>query len=126
MYSLLPHAGDWREAQVTRRAYELNAPLRPVTVMGEVPAEGRSFLRVESDHVVVETIKTADDGDGLIVRMYEAHNQRGQVCLDFGRPVESAVEVDLLERETGPVTVEGNRVRCSVRPFEIKTIRVRL
>jgi alpha-mannosidase len=36
------------------------------------------------------------------------------------------VEVDLLERETGPVTVEGNRVRCSVRPFEIKTIRVRL
>ena len=84
MYSLLPHAGDWREAQVTRRAYELNAPLRPVTVMGEVPAEGRSFLRVESDHVVVETIKTADDGDGLIVRMYEAHNQRGQVRLDFG------------------------------------------
>ena len=94
--------------------------------MGEVPAEGRSFLRVESDHVVVETIKTADDGDGLIVRMYEAHNQRGQVRLDFGQPVESAVEVDLLERETGPVTVDGQTVQCNVRPFEIKTIRVRL
>ncbi|MGC9041420.1 MAG: alpha-mannosidase [Roseiflexus sp.] len=126
IYSLLPHAGDWREAQVTRRAYELNAPLHPVTVAGEIPAEGRSFLHVDSDHVIVETIKTADDGDGLIVRMYEAHNQRGQVRLEFGQPVESAVEVDLLERETGPVTVDGRTVRCNVRPFEIKTIRVRL
>src|SRR5207245_9256518 len=26
-YSLLPHAGDWREAQSVRRAYELNVPL---------------------------------------------------------------------------------------------------
>ena len=125
-YSLLPHAGDWRDGQVTRRAYELNAPLRPVATAGDVPQGGRSFLRVESDHVIVETIKTAADGDGLIVRMYEAYNQRGRVTLDFGQPVASAVEVNLLEREIGPVTVAGSAVSCTVRPFEIKTLRVRL
>jgi len=30
-YALLPHAGDWREGQVVRRAYELNAPLFATT-----------------------------------------------------------------------------------------------
>lgn len=124
-YSLLPHTGDWRDGQVTRRAYELNAPLRPLRVAGDM-TQPSSFLSVENDHVIVETVKTAMDGDGLIVRMYEAHNQRGQVKLHFGRPVKSAVEVNLLEQEVGPATVEGGSVSCAIRPFEIKTLRIRL
>ncbi|HEX5689821.1 MAG TPA: glycosyl hydrolase-related protein, partial [Roseiflexaceae bacterium] len=60
------------------------------------------------------------------VRLYEAHNQRGPASIRFDRPVASAVETDLLERETGPLEVEGNEIRFQVRPFEIKTLRVRL
>lgn len=120
-YSLLPHQGDWRAAQVVRRAYELNAPLRAVA--GAASA-AESFLSTPTDHIVVETVKAADDGNGLIVRLYEAHNQRGPVVLRFGRAIASATETDLLEREIGPVEVEGNEVRFSVRPFEIKTLRV--
>ena len=78
------------------------------------------------DHIVVETVKVADDGDGLIVRLYEAHNQRGPASLRFSRPVASAVETDLLEREVGAVVVAGDEVRFQVRPFEVKTLRVRL
>lgn len=131
-YSLYPHAGDWRAAQVVRRAYELNAPLMVytppgdsgVTVANTVNAV-HSFLTLSADHVVAETIKTADDGDGLIVRLYEAHNQRGAVALTFDRPVRDAEETDLLERTRGPVDCAGHVVRCTVRPFEIKTLRVR-
>ncbi|HWQ12310.1 MAG TPA: alpha-mannosidase [Roseiflexaceae bacterium] len=136
-YSLLPHAGDWRVGQVVRRAYELNAPLRAVTTNDQQPTTndpgiralgvGRSsFVQVDADHVIVETIKVADDGDGLIVRMYEAHNQRGTARLTFARPVASAVEVDLLEREAGPAAVEGASILVRLRPFEVKTLRVRL
>ncbi|MEN9935577.1 MAG: hypothetical protein RLZZ387_2156 [Chloroflexota bacterium] len=125
-YSLLPHAGDWREGQVVRRAYELNAPLRAVPAPGPAAGGSSSFLQVESDHVVVETIKVADDGDGLIVRMYEAHNQRGQVRITFQRPVASAAEVDLLERTVGTAAVDGASVSVGLRPFEVKTLRVRL
>jgi len=75
---------------------------------------------------VVETVKVAHDGDGLIVRLYEAHNQRGQATLVFGQPITSAVEVDLLEREVGAVEVSGNQARFQVRPFEVKSLRVRL
>ena len=123
-YSLLPHAGDWREAEVTRRAYELNAPLSARPAVEGAPDRG-SFLSCSAEHVVVETVKTADDGDGTIVRLYEAHNRRGTAELSFGRAISSAVEVDLLERELGPATVDGDALRCEVRPFEIKTFRVR-
>jgi alpha-mannosidase len=130
-YSLLPHHGDWRAAQVVRRAYELNAPLLARTIQdapanASLRAHRASFLSTPTDHIVVETVKVAEDGDGLIVRLYEAHNQRGPASLTFGRPVASAVETDLLERELGPVDVAGNEVRFSVRPFEVKTLRVRL
>jgi alpha-mannosidase len=127
-YSLYPHAGDWRAAQVVRRAYELNAPLRLLradTVAAQVPA-ARSFLRTDSEHIMVETVKTADDGDGLIVRLYEAHNQRGMARLIFEQPIASAVETDLLERPLGALPVEGRVMKLNVRPFEIKTVRVRL
>jgi alpha-mannosidase len=131
-YSLLPHAGDWRAGQVVRRAYELNAPLvahRTGTgVQLNAPTAGAqaSFLSTPTEHIVVETLKAAQDGDGLIVRLYEAHNQRGQASLVFDRPIASAVETDLLEREIGEVAVEGRELRFEVKPFEIKTLRVRL
>lgn len=125
-YSLLPHAGDWRAGQVVRRAYELNAPLRAVPLTS-APGPGRvSFLSTDNDHIVVETVKVAEDGDGLIVRLYEAHNQRGHATIRFERAVRSAEETDLLERPTGQVEADGNMISFEVRPFEVKTFRVRL
>jgi len=140
-YSLLPHEGDWRAAQVVRRAYELNAPLfldKETRKQGDKETftssislspdlrVSLSFLSTPTDHIVVETVKVADDGDGLIVRLYEAHNQRGPASLVFAQPVAQAVEVDLLERAIGSVAVADNRVSFDVRPFEVKTLRVRL
>ena len=120
-----------RGAEGVRRAYELNAPLFVKAghqEPGTEPARqhgGSWFMVAGADHIVAETIKVADDGDGLIVRLYEAHNMRGPASLRFARPVASAVETDLLEREIGPVVAEGAELRFEVRPFEVKTFRVR-
>lgn len=126
-YSLYPHQGDWRAAQVVRRAYELNAPLFAHTLPHAIE-RGAWFLApgTGAEHIVVETVKVADDGSGLIVRLYETHNQRGPASLRFARPVARAAETDLLERELGPVEVAGSEVHFSVRPFEVKTLRVQL
>jgi len=135
-YSLLPHPGDWRTGQVVRRAYALNVPLRTIMTGNSAPLlngardqtapdQRVSFVNTSTDHIVVETIKSAEDGDGLIVRLYEAHNQRGPVRLVFGKPLAGAIEVDLLERPVGPVDVSGHQVRFDIRPFEVKTLRVR-
>ena len=134
-YSLLPHEGDWREAQSVRRAYELNVPI--VCVAGRKKAATSSvepatdvtnfsFIQTDCSHVIVETIKPAEDGDGLIVRLYEAHNQRGRGTLTFATSIQSAQECNLLEEPLGDVAYQGKTLSFQVRPFEIKTFRVHL
>ncbi len=135
-YSLLPHAGDWRDAQTVRRAYELNAP---AFVLSSTPAEKSSestqdVLTIEAyclvytdcDHVVVETVKPAEDGAGLIVRLYEAHNRRGRGTLTFATTISAVQECNLLESPLQNVPHMDNSFAFQVRPFEIKTFRVHL
>ncbi len=133
-YSLLPHQGDWRDAQTVRRAYELNVPVlnamrksdsEATNAPGSEPV-AMSFIHTDCEHVVVETIKPAEDGDGLIVRLYEAHNQRGQGKLFFATNIVSARECNLLEEPVGDATYQENVLAFGVRPFEIKTFRVHL
>ncbi|MEO7018800.1 MAG: glycoside hydrolase family 38 C-terminal domain-containing protein, partial [Ktedonobacteraceae bacterium] len=128
-YSLLPHQGDWRDAQTVRRAYELNVPV--LVAPGYLPAHqngplASSFLSTDCPHIVIDTIKPAEDGQGLIVRLYEAHNQRGHATLTFATPLLSAEECNLLEEPLGEVQHQEHTLSFQVKPFEIKTFRVRL
>ena len=123
-----------RKHQAVRRAYELNVPVLSVIGEGDsdVPeaSAGKSaaisFMRTDCEHIVVETVKPAEDGDGLIVRLYEAHNQRGQGNLFFATNIVSARECNLLEEPSGDASYQENTLTFSVRPFEIKTFRVHL
>ncbi len=130
-YALLPHLGDWRVGEVVRRAAELNTPLIASGNAGHIASDkplalhGQAFVHCDAAHVVVDTVKTAEDGDGVIVRLYEAHNQRGPVRLTFGLPIVSAGACNLLEEPIGELTVDGQSLVLHVRPFEIKTLHVR-
>lgn len=128
-YSLLPHQGDWRAAQTVRRAYEINVPV--LATPGFLPTEqdepvSSSLLGTDCSHIVVDTIKPAEDGQGLIVRLYEAHNQRGAGALTFASPLLFAQECNLLEEPLGPADYQAHTLTFQVRPYEIKTFRIQL
>ncbi|MDQ2887406.1 MAG: alpha-mannosidase [Chloroflexota bacterium] len=127
-YSLLPHVGDWRGAQTVRHAYELNVPLIALPGQAQSPASpgasGSSFIQTDCSHVVVETVKPAEDRNGLIVRLYEAHNQRGGGTLSFATRLRSVQACNLLEEPLADIAVQGNSFSFEVKPFEIKTFRV--
>jgi alpha-mannosidase len=91
---------------------------------GALPAS-LSLVRVDRPGVVIETVKPAEDGDGAIVRIYEAHNTRGAATLTFGVDIESAEEVNMLEEPIGPAVISGRELRLSVRPYGIASYRVR-
>ena len=126
-YALLPHRGDHRSG-VVRAGYELNVPLRahPVEASpGELPAKHR-FLTVGAPNVVIEAVKKAERADELIVRLYEAHQQRGPVSVTTSLPLSQAWECNLLEERTGRERrLTGGRLRLGVKPFEIRTLALR-
>ena len=71
---------------------------------------------------MVDTVKPAEDGDGLIVRLYEAHGARGMARLRVGVPFGEAWFANLLEDRLAPAEVEGDEVVIPFRPFEIVTV----
>jgi alpha-mannosidase len=127
-YALLPHAGDWR-TETIRQAYLLNMP--PVAAVIPAPQDGPlparlSLVSVDRRGVVIETVKPAEDGDGIIVRLYEAHNSRGDAMLTFALPIDSAEETNMLEEPLRDLDVRGAALSLPVRPYGITTVRVRL
>lgn len=125
-YSLYPHGGEWRQADVVRGAAELN---EPVQVIGEQPHSGRysstyAWLNFQSSHVMLDTIKSAEDGSGVIVRMYESAGSRGTAALDWKDADIRACRVNLLESETGTLETSGGAASLSFRPYEVQTVKL--
>ena len=125
-YSILPHAGPWDE-QTIAAAYALNDPplvVRTVGVDAGEPAPALSLFSVDSDNVVVETVKRAEDGEGVIVRLYEARRTRSQVTLKSAFPLAVAWRVNLLEEKQAELAVQGDSVTFQAKPYEIVTLRL--
>jgi alpha-mannosidase len=125
-YALLPHGGDL--TPVIAAGYALGAPLVVRTsgpVTGPVRPAEHSLVRVNDPGFVVETVKAADDGRGVIVRGYESLGGRRRVRLSPGVACTAAVRTDLLERDGGDVPVDADGgVELTVRPFELVTLRL--
>jgi alpha-mannosidase len=109
-YSLFPHSGDWTAAGVAREAFALNAPLFPVRAQEDALPRGFSLVEAEGLELALGSLKLAEDGDAVILRLYEPHGARGECTLRFGRPVERVERVNLLEEAEGPVEVVTLRV----------------
>ncbi|XEC93745.1 alpha-mannosidase [Paenibacillus tarimensis] len=125
-YSIFPHEGDWRSAQVVRRALELNQPAIAVKVEGpggKLPAE-LSWIGLDSEHVVLDTIKQAEDGNGTILRFYESSGGRETVSVKWRDPNSRVFAANLLEEEGEELPVSGGAFELSFKPFEIKTVKI--
>jgi alpha-mannosidase len=126
-YSLLPHAGRWG-AETIQQAYALNDSLRVYASQSEptgaAPSSLNSLVSVDRPNVVIETVKQAEDGSGLIVRLYECMRQRGEVTLRCGVGITAVSTTNLLEENETELTHNGTRVTFPIKPYEIVTLRI--
>jgi alpha-mannosidase len=123
-YRLYPHAELKGNADIAKQAYTFNDPLIAVR-SGETGAAALSSLvSTTAPNVVIETVKQAEDGNGIIVRFYECNRQRGWVTLRTGFPVQSAYLTNLLEDKQSTVAVNGQELKLYVKPFQITTLRL--
>lgn len=122
-YSLLPHAGDWVDGGTVQEAWALNNPL--TLTEGASAFAGRSLLKLDSSNVMIDAVKKAEDGDGLIVRLHEFTGARGTVRLTSDFPLAGWQETDLMERPIGEMQMQPD-VEFHIQPYEIKTFALRL
>ena len=102
---LVPHAGDWRDADVVALAAELNQPAFPLLESchdGDLP-QARSFMSVSGAAVLPSVLKVAEDGaEAVVVRAYETAGRGGEATIE----------------------VLGRSVTAAFGPAEIKTFRI--
>ncbi|HEY8577979.1 MAG TPA: glycoside hydrolase family 38 C-terminal domain-containing protein [Devosia sp.] len=131
-YALFVHDGVADLAQVHRAAECFN---NPVAVLGSpVPVESAtpdlqtfSFAQVDQPNVTIETVKKAQKGDAVVLRIFEHANIRADATISFGPDVKRVRHVNLMEEGAGePLTLRGNSVKLSLRPFEIATLLVEI
>ena len=126
-YSLYPHIESWKSAGVVAHAYALNNP--PTATLreagdGKLP-ESLSLFYSDKSNVIVEAVKGAENRDGLICRAYESHGRRTKAVLTACKPIQFIEECDIIEGSGMPLEPEGNQLSFEIKPFEIKTFRVR-
>jgi alpha-mannosidase len=122
VYSFYCWDGLFAESGLIRQGYELNTPVS----VTEGFAEKQSLLSVDSEHIIIETVKAADDGSGdIIVRLYESLGSAESAALSCALPVTAVSETDMLENFKGKLNMTKSGVKLEFRPFEIKTLRLK-
>jgi len=127
-YALYPHAGDFHQGEVIRRAMEFNEPLiawRAIPHKGQLPTK-YSFLQIEPNNVILSALKMAEDRNDWILRIYEIAGKSAHVKVDFERDLSAVTEVNLLEEKIGAVDVEKYHFSFDIKPNEIRTFNVSL
>jgi alpha-mannosidase len=118
-----PFVFQRRDAEAQRGKTTEEQPFIPSTGSGQA-YHPSPFILCDHENVVIETIKQAEDGNGIIVRLYESLRQRGTVTLQTGLSFAAAYRTNLLEENQEALVVEDGRVMVGIRPFQIITLRL--
>lgn len=104
--------------------YALNVPLRKIA--GVMKSSVEPLFKVDSESVVIEAVKLAEDGSGdLIIRAYESQGIRNAIQIRPNYSYSRAQLTDTLERSLGvELSIDPGALAVDFGPFQLRTIRV--
>jgi len=117
-YVFLPHTGGPALGEVAEAGYLFNSPL--VVLPGE--AEKAAPLTLSDSGMILDCVKPAEDGNGIIIRLYEPYGTSGSVTLSLPAAAKITETTPLEEAIAEPVV--SRSLDVAYTPFEIRTFRV--
>ena len=116
-FAIRPRA-EFDEARAERFAVGIGQPLIAIPVKSEAPPL-EPPIAIDADRAVVTMLKRAEDGEGLLVRLYNPGSEPDSVSFHWpnGRPA-VALRSDVWERSLEPL---GDVLRLGA--YEIATLR---
>lgn len=136
-YSLVPHTGSYREADIYRKGFEVNDPLFAVTdIKSDSPClEDEARFLESSPDILITALKAGrypsasfvkQDRDilsrGIAVRYFETKGIKGKTGLKFGFDVINPKIANLLEDAEIQLNTTGRAINISAEAYSIDTI----
>jgi len=135
-YAILLHQGEQDLTQVVHAASKFNNPVQVLDQLdyGQIEKSKSkpqdletsfSFASIDNANLILETVKLAESGHEIVLRIIEHANRRSKGWLKFGLKVAQVTEADLMENSLGTNhEIIENAIELSLRPFEIRTLKV--
>ncbi len=124
-YAFVPHTGDWKTDHIPQKAYEFNIPVEVMKLDGHgsrTPQAG--FISTDKRNIIVETVKGALHGEGVIVRLYECFGMRTRTAISFGGKLNRLTVTNMIEDDLYAAELDDNVFHYEFKPYEILTIRI--
>lgn len=113
-YAIYPHKEKFEDADVMAKGYAFNNPIEIIDRSLSLD----TIASFDSDGIVIETVKIAEDGGGIVVRAYECYGQNVKAQLTLGFDSADIYECDMLENKEKLARSKT----FDFSPFEIKTL----
>ena len=120
-HALYLGAGDWRANGTVQQAALFNAGLtaHPGTLRAPLPA-----WELQADHTMLTTVKPAENGQGVILRLVEHAGQEESVTLLLPEHYRAATLCNLLEDDLAPLEITDRSLNVAMAPNKIVTVRI--
>jgi alpha-mannosidase len=128
-YALTSSKGPLDRLAASRFGAEVSSPLLCACVAGgsdgKLPEGKASFCSLQPENVIVQALKRAEDGRGLIVRLREVAGKQAAARVAFPLLGDfSARATDLVERDGQTLAVRDRSVQVSVAANGLATLRI--
>lgn len=110
---------------IDRRASALMHPLPYVSGechTGTLPLCGAPF-EIRSD-ARVSAVKGAEDGDGIVLRLYDPSGNANEATLAFQKPIRTATLTDSNENPLTPLATSGNAVSLAIPTRAVVSVKI--
>lgn len=130
-FAITPHSGSCDISAATKLGEQFNSPMAIASIgvqKGDLPAS-KSFVEVLTPGVFCSTVKKAEDGSGVVLRLFDMEGKSANADVritDLVKPNSSAVEVDILERPVAKNTAKmsGEVVSVTIPAYGQATVKV--
>ncbi|MFR1317240.1 MAG: glycoside hydrolase family 38 C-terminal domain-containing protein, partial [Clostridium perfringens] len=120
-YSIIAHEGDYTGERAYEEAYNLNTPM--LALQGDFKAED-SLVSIKGENVVLSAFKKAEEGDSIIVRIFNISDKEENFQIKVNRDVKEINEVNLNEELIEKLEVKENAINGIISKKKIKTFEI--
>lgn len=141
-FAVTSHPGSWQQADTTHFGWDHNTPLVARVIAnkvennnpgkqalftakqaGTLPAKSASFSQGLPDNVILQSLKIAEDGKGLIARFYETEGRKASINWKGPITAKQASLCNLVEQSEKEAKLDNGAVHFEIQPWQIVTLR---